>query len=120
MTKRSIQFESKGRAYEVTSACDLMVCFMQARREAAEETLEEIRAKNKSGELEDWKAYKMERMTAKLLDFYKTKEKLISLYAEAKQNNGELARLLEDENKELVSFYEGTEKAFEKLSEETA
>lgn len=119
MTTKAIQFESKGRTYEVTNASDLMVCFMQARREAAEETLAEIREKNKAGDIEDWKAYKMERLSAKLLDFYKTKEKLISLYAEAKQNNGELASLLEDENKELISFYKGAEAALQKLGRET-
>lgn len=115
MTNKAIQFESKGRAYTVTNACDLMVCFMQARREAAEETLEEIRAKNKNGEMPDWKAYKMERFSAKLLDFYKTKERLISFYAEAKRNNQEMSRLLEEENKELLLYYEGAQKALEKI-----
>ena len=117
MSSKTIRFQSKGRTYEVTNACDLMVSFMQARREAAEETLEDIRSKDKKDELQNWEAYKMEKMATKLLDFYKTKEKLISLYAEAKRNNGELAKLLEEENKELVNFYKGTETALQKMGE---
>jgi hypothetical protein len=117
MNSKTVSFQSKGRKYEVNNSCDLMVCFLQARREAAEETLEEVREKNKKGEIENWEAYKMEKIAAKLLEFYRTKEKMVSLYAEAVRHNPELAKLLEEENIELASFRKGAEKALKQLGE---
>ncbi|HET8574561.1 MAG TPA: hypothetical protein VFM02_00100 [Candidatus Paceibacterota bacterium] len=115
MTAKTIQFQSKGRAYQVSNAADLMVCFLQARREAAEETLAEVREKSERGEIAQWEAYKMEKLAAKLLEFYRTKEKLVSLYAEAKRHHPELAKLLEEENVELASFFRASEEALQKL-----
>lgn len=103
--------QSSEEQKHVDAACELMVSFIQARREAAEKTAKEAQNKEQGDAVEDWQTYKMERFAGKLLDFYRTKEKLIVAYAEAKKSNAELAELLEQENKELYSFYQGARRA---------
>ena len=66
-------FEMHGREYELTSAEDCMVAYAQQMRAEMQTLHDEIIQKSD---------YYEEKATAKLLDLFKTYERLIGLYAE--------------------------------------
>lgn len=66
-------FESHGREYTLTSPEDCMVAFAQMMYQEAHALYLEIKAKND---------YREEQAVAKLLELFKTYERLIALYSE--------------------------------------
>lgn len=89
---------------------DFMIAQAQAETDIAKEIVESIRGKG----LDDEKAsarmtqsdgYYEEKLSLKMLEFFREEEKLISLYAEAKKNYPLLAELMENKRpylKELL------------------
>ncbi len=85
----------------------------QARQETeiAESIIEKIRNKKSTSTGNE---YYEEKLALKMLDFFKEEEKVITLYAEAKQNYPLLAELMENKRPYLKELLEESRKLYEK------
>ena len=66
-------FEVSGREYDLTSAEDCMVAYAQSMRQEVSKLYEEVKQKDD---------YYEEKAIAKLLELFKTYERMVALYAE--------------------------------------
>ena len=68
--------------YPIKDEVDFLIAQTQAETDIAKEIVESIRGKG----IDDDKKYYEEKLSLKMLEFFKEEEKVISLYAEAKKN----------------------------------
>jgi ribosomal protein L22 len=67
--------------YPIKDEVDFLIAQAQAETDIAKEIVESIRGKG----IDDDKKYYEEKLSLKMLEFFKEEEKVISLYAEAKK-----------------------------------
>lgn len=99
-------FESAGREYEITSIEDCMVAFAQSMRDEAAKIHKEIVAK------ED---YYQEKAIAKLLELFKTYERMTVLYAELRSYYPTAAQNVESHIPSLAEAKAHAEKLWEEV-----
>ena len=90
-------FESHGREYVLTSPEDCMVAFAQMMYQEAHALYLEIKAKND---------YREEQAVAKILELFKTYERLIALYSELRSYYPEAATRIESHVPSLTQIAE--------------
>lgn len=98
-----------------------MVAQAQLETDIAKEIVESIRLKQDSNGQADSNAsassadrYYEEKMATKMLDFFKQEEKVITLYAEAKESYPIMAELMENKRPYLKQLLEESRKLYEK------
>lgn len=100
------------RKLKAKNPIEYMLAQARQETEIAEEIVEKIR-KDKSTNSAD-KNYYEEKLALKMLDFFKEEEKVITLYAEAKQSYPILAELMENKRPYLKQLLEESKKLYEK------
>lgn len=98
----------------VKSPLDFMVAQAQLETDIAKEIVESIRLKQDSNGQADSSRYYEEKMATKMLDFFKQEEKVITLYAEAKESYPIMAELMENKRPYLKQLLEESRKLYEK------
>lgn len=94
---------------------DFMLAQAQAETDIAKEIVNEIRHKgSKQSGKSDSKAYYEEKLSLKMLDFFKEEEKVITLYIEAKKSYPLLAELMENKRPYLKEMLAEAKKLYEK------
>jgi|GEM_PF-1485250 len=101
---------------------DFLIAQAQNETDIAKEIVESIRGKGIDDDPdvkdEAGKSYYEEKLSLKMLEFFKEEEKVISLYAEAKKNYPLLAELMENKRPYLKDLLSEAKKLYEKnLSE---
>lgn len=99
----------------IKDGLDFMLAQAQAETDIAKEIVEEIRHKSsKQSGKSDSKTYYEEKLSLKMLDFFKEEEKVIALYVEAKKNYPLLAELMENKRPYLKEMLVEAKKLYEK------
>ena len=99
------------RSVKAKDPIDYMIIQARQETEIAENIIEKIR----NGDSDDASSkYYEEKLALKMLDFFKEEEKVITLYAEAKQSYPFLAELMEKKRPYLKQLLEEATKLFEK------
>lgn len=101
----------------VKSPLDFMVAQAQLETDIAKEIVESIRNKTASSPARRGGGadkYYEEKMATKMLDFFKQEEKVITLYAEAKESYPIMAELMENKRPYLKQLLEESRKLYEK------
>ena len=96
--------------YPIKDEIDFLIAQAQAETDIAKEIVESIRGKG----IDDDKKYYEEKLSLKMLEFFKEEEKVISLYVEAKKNYPLLAELMENKRPYLKELLEESRKLYEK------
>lgn len=96
--------------YPIKDEIDFLIAQAQAETDIAKEIVESIRERG----IDDDKKYYEEKLSLKMLEFFKEEEKVISLYAEAKKNYPLLAELMENKRPYLREMLEEAKKLYEK------
>jgi hypothetical protein len=96
--------------YPIKDEIDFLIAQAQAETDIAKEIVENIRAKG----IDDNKKYYEEKLSLKMLEFFKEEEKVIALYAEAKKNYPLLAELMENKRPYLKEMLAEAKKLYEK------
>ena len=94
----------------IKDAIDFLIAQAQTETDIAKEIVESIRGKG----IDDDKKYYEEKLSLKMLEFFKEEEKVIALYAEAKKNYPLLAELMENKRPYLKEMLEESRKLYEK------
>lgn len=94
----------------VKNPIEYMLLQAKTEKEIAEGIVETIRKKDSK---EDKKYYE-EKLALKMLDFFREEERLITLYAEAKENYPLLAELMENKRPYLKEMFAEAKRLFEK------
>lgn len=84
---------------------DFLIVQSQTETNIAKEIVEDIRKKGD---------YYEEKLALKMLEFFKTEERLISLYVEAKRNYPILAKLMENKKPYLLEMLGEAKKLYQK------
>ena len=96
--------------YPIKDEIDFLIAKAQAEIHIAKEIVESIRGKG----IDDDKKYYEEKLSLKMLEFFKEEEKVISLYAEAKKNYPLLAELMENKRPYLKDMLSEAKNLYEK------
>jgi len=96
--------------YPIKDEIDFLIAQAQAETDIAKEIVEDIRGKG----IEDDKKYYEEKLSLKMLEFFKEEEKVITLYAEAKKNYPILADLMENKRPYLKNMLTEAKRLYEK------
>lgn len=96
--------------YPIKDEIDFLIAQAQAETDIAKEIVDDIRGKG----LDNDKAYYEEKLSLKMLEFFKEEEKVISLYAEAKKNYPLLAELMENKRPYLKEMLAEAKVLYEK------
>lgn len=96
--------------YPIKDEIDFLVAQAQAETDIAKEIVESIRGKG----IDDEKTYYEEKLSLKMLEFFKEEERVITLYAEAKKNYPLLAELMENKRPYLKEMLAEAKKLYEK------
>ena len=96
--------------YPIKDEIDFLIAQAQAETDIAKEIVESIRGKG----LDDDKAYYEEKLSLKMLEFFKEEEKVIALYAEAKKNYPLLSELMENKRPYLKEMLSEAKRLYEK------
>lgn len=96
--------------YPIKDEVDFLIAQSQNETDVAKEIVESIR-KNGKG---DDKSYYEEKLSLKMLEFFKEEEKVIALYAEAKKNYPLLAELMENKRPYLKEMLSEAKRLYEK------
>jgi hypothetical protein len=99
-------------AKPIKNEIDYLVAQAQTETDIAKEIVESIRKSGSSASSAN--GYYEEKLALKMLDFFKEEEKVVNLYAEAKQNYPLLAELMENKRPYLKQLLEEARKLFEK------
>ena len=108
LLKENPVFSAKGREYPIENKIDFLVASVQTKKRLAEELLNEIREVN-----DYWK----EKMTAKLVAFYKKEEELMLSYAEMALYYPDLSQEIEKESPYFAKVRDLAQKKFSNWSE---
>ena len=104
--------------YPIKDEIDFLIAQAQAETDIAKEIVESIRGKgiDDDPDTEDGagKKYYEEKLSLKMLEFFKEEEKVISLYVEAKKNYPLLAELMENKRPYLKEMLAEAKKLYEK------
>jgi hypothetical protein len=95
----------------VKNPIDFLISQARNEVEIAETIVEEIRNKK---DLSESERYYQEKIALKMLDFMKEEERMILIYAEAKQNYPILADLMENKRPYLKEMLAEAKRLFEK------
>ncbi len=98
----------------VKSPLDFMIAQAQLDSDIAEEIVGSIRLRQNSSATPDQNGYYEEKMAAKMLDFFKQEEKVITLYVEAKTSYPIMAELMENKRPYLKQLLEESRKLYER------
>ncbi|MEK7642642.1 MAG: hypothetical protein AAB392_02490 [Patescibacteria group bacterium] len=103
------------RNKNIKNPLDFMVEQARVETEIAKEIVESIRLRQDSaGQVKAGGDYYEEKIALKMLDFFIEEEKMLTLYAEAKQNYPIIAELMENKRPYLREFSNEAKKLFEK------
>ncbi len=91
-----------------------MVAQAQLDTDIAKEIVESIRFGAKSGDKTESNKYYEEKMAQKMLDFFEHEEKVLALYAEAKESYPIMAELMENKRPHLKQVLDESRKLYEK------
>lgn len=95
------------RKRDINNEIDFMVAQAETETDIAREIVENIRVKGE---------YYEEKLALKMLDFFEQEERVIALYAEAKQNYPLLAELMENKRPYLKDLLVEAKKLYENRS----
>jgi len=96
--------------YKIKDEIDFLIAQAQTETDIAKEIVEDIRGKG----IDDDKKYYEEKLSLKMLEFFKEEEKVITLYAEAKKNYPILAELMENKRPYLKEMLAEAKRLYEK------
>ena len=96
--------------YPIKDEIDFLIAQAQTETDIAKEIVESIRGKG----IDDDKKYYEEKLSLKMLEFFKEEEKVIALYVEAKKNYPLLAELMENKRPYLKEMLEEAKVLYEK------
>lgn len=96
--------------HPIKDEIDFLIAQTQTETDIAKEIVESIR-KNGKG---DDQAYYEEKLSLKMLEFFKEEEKVIALYAEAKKNYPLLAELMENKRPYLKEMLAEAKRLYER------
>lgn len=96
--------------YPIKDEIDFLIAQAQTETDIAKEIVESIRGKG----IDDDKKYYEEKLSLKMLEFFKEEEKVITLYAEAKKNYPLLAELMENKRPYLKEMLSEAKRLYEK------
>lgn len=96
--------------YPIKDEIDFLIAQAQTETDIAKEIVEAIRGKG----IDDDKKYYEEKLSLKMLEFFREEEKVIGLYAEAKKNYPLLSELMENKRPYLKEMLVEAKRLYEK------
>ncbi|MBN2093764.1 MAG: hypothetical protein JW740_00065 [Candidatus Zambryskibacteria bacterium] len=96
--------------FPIKDELDFLIAQAQTETDIAQEIVNDIRGRG----IDDDKAYYEEKLSLKMLEFFKEEEKVISLYAEAKKNYPLLAELMENKRPYLKEMLAEAKELYKK------